>query len=735
MSAQLLEDLNEPQRQAVTHSGAPLLVVAGAGSGKTRVLTRRIAYLLAERNAHPGEILAITFTNKAANEMKERVAHIVGPQARSMWVSTFHSACVRILRAEAKRLGLKPTFSIYDMQDSVRLMTLVAKDLGIDTKQYSAKYLLGQVSNLKNELIDYETAVDRAATSQEQTVAEVYGEYQRRLMRASAVDFDDLISHTVALFQAFPEVAQQYHRRFRHVLVDEYQDTNHAQYILIREIVGDGKDGIEPAELCVVGDADQSIYAFRGANIRNIVEFERDYSNARTVVLEQNYRSTQNILSAANSVIEKNSGRPAKNLWTAEGAGEKVVVYTAQDEYHESDFIVKKVRELIDKHDYQYKDVAVFYRANSQSRSVEEVFIRNGVPYKVVGGTRFYERKEIRDALAYLRVITNPADDVSLRRIVNTPRRGIGDKAEEAVENFAKREKISFFDALERVSEINTLAARSQTALKNFAALLAMFRVMDDSGAGPGEIVHTVLETSGLLKELQDSRDPQDEVRIENLAELENVAREFEEMFQAESEDNKKAKLSDFLERVSLVADSDEIPKDDAHGGVVTMMTLHTAKGLEFPVVFLTGMEEGVFPHQRSLGSDSELQEERRLAYVGMTRAMQRLHLSRAATRSTWGQPNYNPESRFITEIPADLVDRQGEEYSALGLSGDYVKPKKREEPVMVLEVGDRVLHDKFGMGTVIGVTGINEKSEATIDFKSAGQKRLLLRYAPVEKL
>lgn len=735
MSAQLLEDLNEPQRQAVTHSGAPLLVVAGAGSGKTRVLTRRIAYLLAERNAHPGEILAITFTNKAANEMKERVAHIVGPQARSMWVSTFHSACVRILRAEAKRLGLKPTFSIYDMQDSVRLMTLVAKDLGIDTKQYSAKYLLGQVSNLKNELIDYETAVDRAATSQEQTVAEVYGEYQRRLMRASAVDFDDLISHTVALFQAFPEVAQQYHRRFRHVLVDEYQDTNHAQYILIREIVGDGKDGIEPAELCVVGDADQSIYAFRGANIRNIVEFERDYSNARTVVLEQNYRSTQNILSAANSVIEKNSGRPAKNLWTAEGAGEKVVVYSAQDEYHESDFIVKKVRELIDKHDYQYKDVAVFYRANSQSRSVEEVFIRNGVPYKVVGGTRFYERKEIRDALAYLRVITNPADDVSLRRIVNTPRRGIGDKAEEAVENFAKREKISFFDALERVSEINTLAARSQTALKNFAALLAMFRVMDDSGAGPGEIVHTVLETSGLLKELQDSRDPQDEVRIENLAELENVAREFEEMFQAESEDNKKAKLSDFLERVSLVADSDEIPKDDAHGGVVTMMTLHTAKGLEFPVVFLTGMEEGVFPHQRSLGSDSELQEERRLAYVGMTRAMQRLHLSRAATRSTWGQPNYNPESRFITEIPADLVDRQGEEYSALGLSGDYVKPKKREEPVMVLEVGDRVLHDKFGMGTVIGVTGINEKSEATIDFKSAGQKRLLLRYAPVEKL
>ncbi|MEY4493798.1 MAG: hypothetical protein RL355_1147 [Actinomycetota bacterium] len=734
--AHLLDDLNEPQRQAVTHSGSPLLVVAGAGSGKTRVLTRRIAYLLAQRNVHPGEVLAITFTNKAANEMKERVAHIVGPQARSMWVSTFHSACVRILRNEAKRLGLKPTFSIYDMQDSVRLMTLVAKDLGIDTKMYSAKYLLSQVSNLKNELIAEDVAISRAVTPQEQTVAEAYTEYQRRLMRASAVDFDDLIGHTVALFQAFPDAATQYHRRFRHVLVDEYQDTNHAQYVLIRELVGDGKDGIEPAELCVVGDSDQSIYAFRGANIRNIMEFERDYSNARTVVLEQNYRSTQNILSSANAVIDKNSGRPQKNLWTAEGAGEKIVIYSAADEHHEADFIVRQLRELIDKHGFNYKDIAVFYRTNNQSRSVEEVFIRSGIPYKVVGGTRFYERKEIRDALAYLRAIVNPADDVSLRRIINTPRRGIGDKAEETVEHFANREKISFSEAIDRVSEINTLAARSAGALKDFGALLNLLRVMDDSGAGPGEIVHTVLESSGLLKELADSKDPQDEVRIENLAELENVAREFEEQFQSESEDNRKARLSDFLERVSLVADSDEIPKDDAHGGVVTMMTLHTAKGLEFPVVFLTGMEEGVFPHQRSLGSETELAEERRLAYVGMTRAMQRLYLTRAAARSTWGQPNFNPESRFLTEIPGELVDRQGEEYSPLGLSGsDFQRPKKREEPVMVLEVGDRVLHDKFGMGTVISVQGQNEKAEATIDFKSAGQKRLLLRYAPVEKL
>lgn len=734
--AHLIDDLNEPQRQAVIHEASPLLVVAGAGSGKTRVLTRRIAYLLAQRNVHPGEILAITFTNKAANEMKERVANIVGPQARAMWVSTFHSACVRILRNEAKRLGLKPTFSIYDMQDSVRLMTLVAKDLGIDTKMYSAKYLLSQVSNLKNELIDSEDAASKATTPQEQTVAEAYVEYQRRLMRASAVDFDDLIGHTVALFQAFPEVATQYHRRFRHVLVDEYQDTNHAQYVLIRELVGDGSDGVAPAELCVVGDSDQSIYAFRGANIRNIMEFERDYSNARTVVLEQNYRSTQNILSSANAVIDKNAGRPKKNLWTAEGAGEKIIIYSAADEHHEADFIVRELRNLIDNHEINYKDVAVFYRTNNQSRSVEEVFIRNGIPYKVVGGTRFYERKEIRDAIAYLRTIVNPADDVSLRRIINTPRRGIGDKAEEAVENFAKREKISFSEAIDRVSEITTLATRSQNSLKDFGALINLLRVMDDSGAGPGEIVHTVLESSGLLKELSESRDPQDEVRIENLAELENVAREFEEQFQAENEENRPARLADFLERVALVADSDEIPNDDAHGGVVTMMTLHTAKGLEFPVVFLTGMEEGVFPHQRSLGSDTELQEERRLAYVGMTRAMQRLYLTRAAARSTWGQPNFNPESRFLSEIPGELVERQGEEYSPLGLSGtDFQRPKKREEPVMVLNVGDRVLHDKFGMGTVIAVQGQNEKAEATIDFKSAGEKRLLLRYAPVEKL
>ena len=734
--SQLLDDLNEPQRQAVVHSGTPLLVVAGAGSGKTRVLTRRIAYLMAERNAAPTEILAITFTNKAANEMKERVAHMVGPKARTMWVSTFHSACVRILRNEAKRLNLKPSFTIYDTQDSVRMLTLVSKDLGIDPKSYSPKYLLGQISNLKNELIDYEDAISKAVTAQEQTVAQAYGEYQRRLMLASAVDFDDLIGHTVALLQAFPDVAEYYHRRFRHVLVDEYQDTNHAQYVLIRELVGNGKDGLPPAELCVVGDADQSIYAFRGANIRNIVEFGRDYSNAETVVLEQNYRSTQNILTSANSVIEKNSGRPAKRLWTAEGSGEKIVIYTANDEHHEADFIVTNVADLIDNHGFEYKDVAVFYRTNNQSRSVEEVFIRRGVPYKVVGGTRFYERKEIKDALAYLRAVSNPEDDVSVRRILNTPRRGIGDKAEEAVENFARREKITFSSALNRLSEIHTLPTRSATALTEFNRLLSNLRTLDESGAGPSAILEAAMEASGYLKELTASRDPQDEVRVENIAELENVTREYEEQFAEDNEAGEVATLSNFLERVSLVADSDQIPTDAEHGGVVTLMTLHTAKGLEFPVVFLTGMEDGVFPHQRALGSATELEEERRLAYVGMTRAMKRLYLSRAVARSTWGQPNYNPESRFLSEIPSELVDRQGEEPGPLGLSGSGLsRPQKREESVIVLVVGDRVLHDKFGMGTVTAVVGQNEKAEATIDFKSAGEKRLLLRYAPVEKL
>ncbi|CAB4335840.1 MAG: DNA helicase PcrA [Actinobacteria bacterium] len=738
MPDELLSDLNPQQRQAVVHEGTPLLVVAGAGSGKTRVLTRRIAYLLGARQVSPGAILAITFTNKAAGEMKERVAEMVGNRARVMWVSTFHSACVRILRSESVRLGIKANFTIYDMQDSVRLMTLVSRDLGIDSKQFSSKYLLSQVSNLKNELIDHESAVSRAVSPQEQMVAQAYGEYQRRLTRAQAVDFDDIIGHTVALLQAFPDVAEHYHRKFRHVLVDEYQDTNHAQYVLIRELVGDGKDGVAPAELCVVGDADQSIYAFRGANIRNIVEFERDYTNATTVVLDQNYRSTQNILSSANAVIEKNPNRPPKNLWTDAGNGAKVTIYTATDEHHEADFIVRTVDTLCETENHQFKDFAIFYRTNNQSRSIEEVFIRRGIPYKVVGGTRFYERKEIKDALAYLRSISNPDDDVSVRRILNTPRRGIGDRAEESVEAFASRHRITFTQALERVAEIPGLATRSANALIEFSRMMTNLRTLDESGAGPAQILLAAMETSGYLKELEASKDPQDEVRVENIAELENVAREFEQQPPLDEDESERAiTLSDFLERVSLVADSDQIPDVGEHQGVVTLMTIHTAKGLEFPCVFVTGLEDGVFPHQRALGSASELEEERRLAYVSMTRAKQRLYLTRAVARSTWGQANYNPESRFLAEIPENFVERVGEENAVRGFNAatTFERPPKRSEPVMVLNVGERVLHDKFGMGTVIATAGSNDNAEATIDFKSAGQKRLLLRYAPVEKL
>ncbi len=736
MSAELLADLNEPQRQAVVHEGSALLVVAGAGSGKTRVLTRRIAYLLANRNVSPGEILAITFTNKAAGEMRERVEHIIGPAARGMWVSTFHSACVRILRAEGHRLGLRSQFSIYDTQDSLRLMSIVIKDLNIDPKMFTPRFLLSQVSNLKNELIDYEDASRKAEEPLDLVVAQVYREYQRRLMQSSAVDFDDLINHTVALLQSFPEVAEYFHRKFRHVLVDEYQDTNHAQYVLVRELVGSGKDGVPPAELCVVGDADQSIYAFRGATIRNIVEFERDYPNANTVVLEQNYRSTQNILSSANSIIEKNSGRPPKRLWSAAGAGEKITIYSATDEHHEADFISRTISELIDQHSIEYRDVAVFYRTNNQSRSIEEVFMRRGVPYKVVGGTKFYERKEVRDAIAYLKAVVNPADDVSVRRILNVPRRGIGDKAEEALDNFSYRNRISFSEAISRVSEINTLAARSATAIQGFGHLLSNLRTLDEAGSGPAAILAAAMESSGYLTELAASKDPQDEVRVENISELETVAREFEEQFQVEGEPDRKATLADFLEQISLVADADEIPTDGQHGGVVTLMTLHTAKGLEFPVVFLTGMEDGVFPHLRSLSSARELEEERRLAYVGMTRAMQRLYLTRAVARSTWGQPQFNPESRFLADLPEELVERQADQQTAIGLSGtDFGRSGRRAEPIMQLEIGDRVLHDKFGMGTVKALAGQNENAEATIDFKSAGEKRLLLRYAPVEKI
>ncbi|MFA7324296.1 MAG: DNA helicase PcrA [Candidatus Nanopelagicales bacterium] len=734
-AAALLDDLNEPQRAAVEHRGGPLLIVAGAGSGKTRVLTRRIAHLLATGDARPGEILAITFTNKAAGEMKERVAEIVGPSAKSMWVSTFHSACVRILRAESKRLGISSSFTIYDQSDSLRLMTMVIRDLDLDPKRFAPRSFLAQVSNLKNELIDEETYAARAGNQMEETLASAYREYQSRLRRASAFDFDDLIGSTVALLQLFPDVAEHYRRRFRQIMVDEYQDTNHAQYQLIKELVGHDTPELKAGELCVVGDADQSIYAFRGATIRNIEEFERDYPNARTILLEQNYRSTQTILTAANAVITRNKGRRPKNLWTDSGQGEPIVIYVADDEHDEASFIAREIDDLCDNNGVKPSDVAVFYRTNAQSRSVEDVFIRVGMPYKVVGGVRFYERKEVRDAIAYLRALANPDDDVSLRRILNVPKRGIGERAESMVEAFAQRERISFWAALERAEQAPGMATRSIGSIAPFVEMMRNLRTLVESGADSATILQAVLEQSGYVAELTMSSDPQDEGRLENLAELESVAQEF-------TDDNPEGTLVDLLERIALVADADSIPDND--GGVVTLMTLHTAKGLEFPVVFLTGMEDGVFPHMRSLSDPKELEEERRLAYVGITRARERLYLSRSMMRSAWGAPAYNPASRFFDEIPEEALSWRREEpvrqaftpsvsrnSSALRLGDRVVNPG----PVINLSAGDRVTHSKFGLGTVVSTSGSGDKTDATIDFGSAGVKRLLLRYAPVEKL
>ncbi|MBW4716060.1 DNA helicase PcrA [Saccharothrix obliqua] len=747
-STELLDDLNPAQRRAVEHAGSPLLVVAGAGSGKTRVLTRRIAYLLAHRGVHPGEVMAITFTNKAAAEMKERVADLVGSRARAMWVSTFHSMCVRVMRRDAKTLGLSSNFSIYDSDDTRRLITLVARDLDLDPKRYPARTLAIHISNLKNELVDVETAKERAGNDLERRVAEVYESYQRRLVESNSLDFDDLIMRTVELLQRHPDVAEHYRRRFRHVLVDEYQDTNHAQYTLVRELVGTGADGVPPAELCVVGDADQSIYAFRGATIRNIVEFERDYPQATTILLEQNYRSTQNILAAANAVISRNPDRRDKRLWSDLGDGEKIVGYVADNEHDEAAFVAGEIDRLVDGGEANNGEIAVFYRTNNQSRVFEEIFIRLGLPYRVVGGVRFYERREVRDALAYLRALANPDDTVSLRRILNVPKRGIGDRAEACVSTYAERERISFAQALRAAVEgrVPLLNPRSQRAIAGFVALLDELGELVARGDDVADVLEAVLDRTAYRAELEASDDPQDHTRVENLNELVTVAREFTDLgsaTQVPAEDEglpAEGSLAAFLERVSLVADADQVP-DAESDGVVTLMTLHTAKGLEYPVVFCTGWEDGVFPHMRALGDPTELAEERRLAYVGITRARQRLYLSRALVRSAWGQPSANPASRFLDEIPADLVEwrRVEPKRSAPAAATTWGRrsdgPSRpaptnaawKDTPALKLDVGDRVSHDKYGLGSVIAVDGTGPRATATIDFGSAGKVRLML--------
>lgn len=806
----LLEGLNPQQREAVVHTGSPLLIVAGAGSGKTAVLTRRIAYLLAERGVSPGQVLAITFTNKAAAEMRERVAGLVGPRANAMWVSTFHSSCVRILRAQAALLpGLNSNFSIYDADDSRRLLTMISKDLQIDTKKFSARLLSTAISNLKNELIGPDKAAEDAdgdPAELPRLVAKVYGIYQQRLRAANAMDFDDLIGETVGILQAFPQVAQYYRRRFRHVLVDEYQDTNHAQYMLVRELVGtpdaDGalEGTVAPGELCVVGDADQSIYAFRGATIRNIEEFERDYPDARTILLEQNYRSTQNILSAANAVISRNIGRREKKLWTDTGEGELIVGYVADNEHDEASFVASEIDRLVDGGDVRFDEVAVFYRTNNSSRALEEIFIRLGLPYKVVGGVRFYERKEVRDLVAYLRVLSNEDDTVSMRRILNTPRRGIGDRAEACVAVHAEQRDISFSRALHDAAagKVALLNSRQQKLIAQFMELLdelrAVLTATDGDGndiADIGDVVEAVLDRTGYRAELEASSDPQDGARLDNLNELVSVAREFTsearnqaavaaEALETGDDENgdedggvdglaEPGSLAAFLERVSLVADTDQIP--DSGTGVVTLMTLHTAKGLEFPVVFVTGWEDGQFPHMRALGDPNELSEERRLAYVGITRARQRLYLTRAIMRSAWGQPIANPESRFLQEVPQHLIDWRREDPGTGGGraigggrsgsygsnsygsnnygSGSYGGSSNRGQSStpsfgaakgrnsnLVLAVGDRVSHDKYGLGTVLESTGAGVKAMVLIDFGSAGRvKMMLIGGVPMTKL
>ena len=667
----LIGDLNPQQAEAVQYRGQALLIGAGAGSGKTRVLTRRIAWILTQFGAWPSQILAITFTNKAAAEMRERLTGLIGPVAQRMWVSTFHSACVRILRRDGEQIGLKSGFSIYDTADCERLVKLIGADLNIDLKRYTPRSILARISDYKNNLQGWREQLNTYAADYkpgqkgyqlgrfgnvEELYAVVYAEYQHRLAMANAVDFDDLIVRTVELLRGCPMVAEYYRHKFRYILVDEYQDTNHAQYVLVRELAGvdagerpqpdavaAGRQG--PAWITVVGDSDQSIYAFRGADIRNIQDFEQDFPNAKTIMLEQNYRSTQTILDAANAVIAHNEGRKPKKLWTALGKGEPIVGYAADNAQQEAAWIASEIARLHAEH-----DMAVMYRANAQSRSLEEALINAGLPYQLIGGTRFYERREIKDAIAYLQAIVNPADDVNMRRILNVPKRGLGPRAESLVTMYADTHATTFFDGVLHVDELGA-PTRTATQLKAFRDLMTALREFADAhNSKPSEIVAEMLSKSGLLEELQRSEDPQDASRVENLSQLQSVAAEYEQK-------TPDATLAGFLETTALVADSDQLPMDGEDSGSVTLMTLHTAKGLEYPVVFLTGLEQGTFPHSRSLEDTSELAEERRLAYVGITRAQRRLYVTRAAVRAQWGQAAEMMPSQFLDEIPDQLID------------------------------------------------------------------------------
>jgi DNA helicase-2/ATP-dependent DNA helicase PcrA len=742
--------LNPDQLDAVIHRGGPLLVVAGAGSGKTRVLTHRIAHLVDE-GVHPMQILAITFTNKAAAEMRERVAALIGPVAHKMWVSTFHAACVRILRAHADLLGYPRTFSIYDQSDAERLTGYVIRDLGLDSKRFTPRGVHGVISLWKNELISPDQAAERAAHIFDRKHAEVYRDYQQRLHRAGAMDFDDLLMQTVELFRRHPDVLRSYQERFKHILIDEYQDTNIAQNELAVLLAR------ETGAITAVGDHDQSIYGWRGADVRNINQFEEAFTDVTTIVLDQNYRSTQVILDAANAVISNNAGRRPKELWSELGTGDRIVRYHAEDEHDEASWVARTIHRLHETDAQQWREIAVFYRTNAQARVVEESLIRVGVPYKVVGGTRFYDRREVKDALAYLRAAMNPADEVSLKRVLNVPRRGVGDTSVAKLDAYAAAHGVSFLDAMRAASEAGVTGPAAR-GIESFTTLLDDLTILVAAEGGPAEIIQAALDSSGYLAELEAEASVESQGRLENLGELVGSAREF-------------TRVDEFLEQVSLVADTDQLDGDNR----VVLMTLHSAKGLEFPDVFLVGLEEGVFPHTRALTEPTELEEERRLAYVGITRAQRRLHISHAWSRTLFGATQYNPPSRFLDEIPSELVEslgkvggrggqgrssyrsqsdtdyRRGAALSSFDPDDDVAAHRERVVEAAMragrstpapsgadglgLRVGDDVVHPTFGEGVVIEVRGEGDRAEASVRFAGVGTKHLSLAWAPLKKL
>lgn len=721
----LLADLNPTQREAVATTEGPVLVIAGAGSGKTRVLTYRIAHLVRDLGVSPHEILAITFTNKAAAEMRGRVERLIGRVPHTMWVSTFHSACVRILRQEIHRLGYRTSFSIYDEADSTRLVTMCIKDLDRDPKRFPPRQIKAAISKAKNELIDYETFASQDSGYYHEQVSDIYRLYQQRLVEASAVDFDDILTLTVEVLQAFPEVLEGWQNRFRYILVDEYQDTNRAQYMLVKMLAAKHRN------VCVVGDSDQSIYAFRGADMRNILEFEKDYPDTRVILLEQNYRSTQTILDAANAVIANNAGRRPKRLWTDEGAGDQIIVFEAEDEHEEAAYIAEEIARLQDG-GFSLNDIAVFYRTNAQSRVIEELFVRFGVPYQVVGGLKYYDRREVKDALAYLRAVVNPDDEIAVKRVINTPKRSIGATSVAHVDRFAEQQGVNFMDALRRVHEIAALTPRAQSAIGGFTTVMDL--LAERAADGPEAVLEAVFNDTGYLDMIRAEKTIEAMGREENLKELLSAVAEFEEIGPASMGPEEwngldgVGKLQMFLESISLVTDLDAIQDTDT----ATLMTLHNAKGLEYRAVFLTGLEDGVFPHVRSLGDPKELEEERRICYVGLTRAEERLYLTRATMRNLWGQTNYNGPSRFLSEIPKHLTSPAKRRRKRRTMEVSTPRSTVSDSDIAI---GDRVRHASWGEGVVREVVGAGDRAEAVVIFDAHGSKRLLLAWAPLEKV